>query len=391
MSFIEEIGVIGGGTMGQGIAQMALLKGYRVNIIEVNPKTSEKAKTNIESGFQKLAKKRKLFGFTPEEILSNLHLFSDLESGVKKCDLVIEAVNENLSLKKEIFAQCGKFTPDHCIIATNTSSMNISEIASSSSCADRCIGIHFFNPVPLMRLVEIIPGNQTSQETIRKATIWAKNLPCLSGKRFTPLVLKDRPGFIANRINAPVSIYLNWVIDYAKAHNISWEELSADVYSPFIPMDPIVLLDYVGIDIAFATQNYYSEVLSPDFSPGVVIGSLIKQNKLGMKSGQGFYDWSRGKPILDLSTKANLLDQEIMAAIQANEGCRLLEEGVVKNWTVIDRSIEAGMNSSGPMFFASQQYQKWTQLLKELAEKINRPYLKPCEMFASGEFLKYRV
>jgi enoyl-CoA hydratase/3-hydroxyacyl-CoA dehydrogenase len=333
-------------------------------------------------------------GKSAADLMGNLKNSIDLASAVKDADYVIEAVVEKMDVKKQVFKTCDENAPDHCILATNTSTMSITEIASATNRPDKVIGMHFFNPPILMRLIEIIAGEKSSDEAMDIGVQVGENLPCLRGNRFVPKVLKDRPGFIVNRMNAPVQIYLNWVFDQAAEKGIPWEQIDADA-AGLMPMGPCELADYVGIDTMYHVSNYYAETLSPDFKPGKVVTKLVEENKLGRKTGQGFYNWEenltdKGRPKIDKSKKAGLFSVENSMAIMLNEGCRLLEEGVVTGYKVIDDANMAGMNTPGPFGAGKKNYEAWAKKLEELADKTGKDYLRPCDLMKSGGFTKMR-
>ncbi len=251
----------------------------------------------------------------------------------------------------------------------------------------------------MMKLIEVISGDKTSPDAMKIGIEWSKTLPCLRGERYIAEVLKDRPGFIANRVMGPTGIYMGFQQDkFADSYlqkgvafeDIPWIEFAADFGSGG-PMNALVLSDYTGRDTGFHVSNYYAETLSPDYKPGKVLTTQIEKGFLGAKTGRGFFDWSKGRPKLDFTDvkKAGLVEGIVALMIQANEGCRLLEEGVVKNYTAIDDTIKAGFNMPfGPMNAAAQDdnYKKWSQKLEEVAETIGKSYLKPCELMKSGKF-----
>lgn len=386
MSEIKNIVVIGAGLMGSGIAQVSIQAGYTVTLVDIKDEYIDKGMKSISKGLDRLEQKGKLGeGITAQSLISKIKRSTDISQAVKDADLVVEAVIENLKIKQNVFKTCDENAPSHCILASNTSSMSITKIAEVTSRKQKCLGIHFFNPVPLMRLVEVIKGNETSDETMKSAQSWAQGLPC-RGPRYVPLVLKDRPGFIANRMIAPGFILMNWAFEEAAKKGISWESLNADTVKENSPMGYLELGDYVGHDTYLHINEYYAQTLSPEFQPGPVYRQLIENGKLGRKTGQGFFDWSKGRPKLDLSTKSNLITAEMLDAIEANEGCRLLEEGVVNHWEVIDNTMMAGFNRPGVMGEAVEKWEAWVELLKNVAEKINSEYLKPVELFKSGNF-----
>jgi len=390
MAEIKNIVIIGAGLMGHNAAQIFLMAGYNVTLVDIKDEFVDAGAAKIEEGLKKLEAKGKLGeGISAASLFGNLKKSIDIASAVKDADFVVEAVVERMDVKKQVFKTCDENAPPHCILATNTSTMSITEIASATNREDKVIGMHFFNPPILMRLVEIIAGEKSSDESMDIGVEVSKSLPCLKGKRFVPKVLKDRPGFIVNRLNAPVQIYLNWVFDQAAEKGIPWEQIDADA-AGLMPMGPCELGDYVGLDTMFHVGNYYVETLSPDFKPGKVLTKMVEENKLGRKSPQGFFDWSAGRPKIDKSQKAGLFSVENSMAIMLNEGCRLLEEKVVTGFKVIDDANMAGMNTPGPFGGGKNQFEKWSNLLNDLADKTGKDYLRPCELMKSGGFVKMR-
>lgn len=376
--------------MGSGIAQVSVQAGYNVTLVDIKDEFIEKGLKGIFKGLSRLEEKGKLKeGTTAQSLVDSIKKTTDIAQAVKDADIVVEAVIENLKIKQDVFQKCDTNAPPHCLLASNTSSMSITKIAQATQRPEKCLGIHFFNPVPLMRLVEVIKGEKTADETLEIAKKWAESLPC-RGKRYVPFVLKDRPGFIANRMIAPGFILMNWAFEEAAAQGISWEALNADTLKEGLPMGYLELGDYVGHDTYLHINEYYAQTLSPDFTPGPVYRKMVEDGKLGRKTGQGFFDWSQGRPKLSSEPKAGLVSAGLLDAIEANEGCRLLEEGVVKQWHVIDETMLAGFNRPGVMHEAAEKYQKWSQMLEEIAEKINKPYLAPCEMLKSGKFVNLK-
>ena len=387
---IKNIVMIGAGLMGHNAAQILLMAGYNVTLVDIKDEFVDAGVAKIDAGLKKLESKGKLGeGISAASLMGKLKRSIDLANAVKDADFVIEAVVEKMDVKKQVFKTCDENAPPHCILATNTSTMSITEIASATNREDKVIGMHFFNPPILMRLIEIIAGEKSSDESMDIGVDLGKNLPCLKGKRFVPKVLKDRPGFIVNRLNAPVQIYLNWVFDQAVEKGIKWDYIDADA-AGLMPMGPCELADYVGIDTMFHVGNYYAETLSPDFKPGKVITKMVEENKLGRKSPQGFFDWSAGRPKIDKSQKSGLFSVENSMAIMLNEGCRLLEEKVVTGFKVIDDANMAGMNTPGPFGGGKNQFEKWSNLLDDLADKTGKDYLRPCELMKSGGFVSMR-
>ncbi|MFX1344824.1 MAG: 3-hydroxyacyl-CoA dehydrogenase NAD-binding domain-containing protein [Promethearchaeota archaeon] len=382
---VKNIVVIGVGLMGNGIAQVSLMAGYNVTLVDIKQEFIDRAVENITNGLNKLESKGVL---KAADILARMKTNLDLASAVKDADLIIEAVVEDMDVKKNIFKTCDDNAPSHAVIASNTSTMSITEMATATNRPDKCIGIHFFNPAPLMRLIEVIAGEKSSEEAMEIGMKVSKSLPCLRGDRYVAKVLKDRPGFIVNRLNAPGGIYMNYLLDTCLEKGIPFESLDADLGSRG-PMSSLVLSDYTGIDTGYHIRNYYADTLHEDFRPGKVITKMFKEGKFGRKTGQGFYDWTEGRPQPDFSKikKAGLANPNVFMAIRLNEGCRILEEGIASGWKVIDDANMAGMNAPGPFEIGIPNWEGLVKLLEETAEKIGKEYIKPCELFKSGKFV----
>jgi enoyl-CoA hydratase/3-hydroxyacyl-CoA dehydrogenase len=390
---IENVTIIGAGEMGHGIAQIALMAGYNVTLADIKEEFIEKGVEEITGGLKKAESKGKLKGKSADDILNNLDTTTDNAEAVKNADIMIEAVIEKMDVKKQVFETVDKNAPKHCILASNTSTMSISDIAEATDRPEKVIGMHFFNPPILMRLIEVIYGEKSSEEAIEKAKEFGKTLPCLKGSRYIAEVLKDRPGFIVNRLNAPVQIYMSWVFDKAAEEGIEWERIDSDA-GGIMPMPPCMLMDFTGIDTVYHTMKYYEETLSEDFKPGKVITEMYENKKLGQKTGEGFYDWSKGRDAIKEKYKnaepAGLFNVQYTMAIMLNEGCRILKEGVTDSYKVIDNANMAGMNTPGPFGPGKRNYEKWSEMLEELAEKTGKEYLKPVDMMKSGEFKKHK-
>ena len=382
---VKNIVVIGVGLMGNGIAQVSMMAGYNTTLVDISQEIIDKAVNSIETGLHKLESKGVL---KAAEVISRMKTNLDLASAVKDADLIIEAVVEDMDVKKKLFKICDENAPSHAIIASNTSTMSITEMATATNRPDKCIGIHFFNPAPLMRLIEVIAGEKSSEEAMEVGMQVSKRLPCLRGERYVAKVLKDRPGFIVNRLNAPGGIYMNYLLDTCLEKGIPFESLDADLGSRG-PMSSLVLSDYTGIDTGYHVRNYYADTLHEDFRPGKVITKMFNEGKLGRKTGQGFYDWTKGRPQPDFSKikKAGLANPTVFLAIRLNEGCRILEEGIASGWKVIDDANMAGMNAPGPFEIGIPNWEGLLKLLEETAEQLGREYLKPCELFKSGKFV----
>ncbi|PNF25115.1 Hydroxyacyl-coenzyme A dehydrogenase, mitochondrial [Cryptotermes secundus] len=290
---IKNVTVIGGGLMGSGIAQVAAQTGHRVTVVEVNENAIEKAKNGIQNSLQRVAKK--LYKDKPadaetfvKETLSRLHTSLDLKDAVKDTDLVVEAIVENLDLKHKLFSTIDSVAPNHTIFASNTSSLSIQDIASVTKRKDRFGGLHFFNPVPVMKLLEVIRIPETSDETYEKMTAWGKAL----GK--TTITCKDTPGFVVNRLLVPLLAEAVRMLERgdATARDID----TAMKLGASHPMGPFELADYVGNDTTkFILDGWHQKY--PDvelFKPIPLLTKLVEEGKLGLKTGEGFYKYDKG-------------------------------------------------------------------------------------------------
>ncbi|MFX1365457.1 MAG: 3-hydroxyacyl-CoA dehydrogenase NAD-binding domain-containing protein [Promethearchaeota archaeon] len=387
---IKNLVVVGAGQMGHGVGQMALLAGYNVTMVDIKDEFVDKGWSKIDEGIKKLEAKGTLpEGKSGADLMANCKKSTDLASAVKDADIMIEAVVEKMDVKQQVFKTCGDNAPPHCILASNTSTMSITDIGKESGRPDKCIGMHFFNPVPLMRLIEVIYSEHSSDEIINLGIEFAKSIPCLRGERYIAKVLKDRPGFICNRVTAPVTIYQSYVFDRAAEEGFSWDQLDNDGLGG--PMSMTILADFVGIDVIYHNALYYSKTLSPNFAPGKVITKLYNEGKLGMKTGQGFRDWSKGRPQVDKKAgKAKIYQLKYPIAIMLNEACRVLEEGVTTSWEVIDETLKAGMNMPGPMAANVNTWQRQVEVLNELVELTGKEYFKPCELLKSGKWVEMK-
>jgi enoyl-CoA hydratase/3-hydroxyacyl-CoA dehydrogenase len=388
---INTIAVIGAGIMGREIAQVALMGGFKTVILnDLSEEVIKDAEMNIKDGLVRLEFKGKLEkDYTATKLIDNLVKELSLKKALSNADFVIEAIPEVMELKKALFRKLDQLIPEHAILATNTSTMSISEIASTSERPDKVIGCHFFTPIVVLRLIEIIKGKKTSEETVKIAKGVCQRLPALQGKRFLPILQKESPGFIVNRLTGATSLYLNWLLEFSRKKGIPLESLDADAES-LAEIGPFLKLDYLGLDTVSNALNYFAEELSPEFAPGKTIKDLVNNGHLGKKTGKGLFDWKNGKPTIFKTEKSGLFNVELLMAIQLNEGCRLLEEGVVSGYKLIDDAMMAGMNLPGPFGPGKRNHEKWTRLLIEFVEHSGINYLQPCNLMKSGGFINMR-
>jgi enoyl-CoA hydratase / 3-hydroxyacyl-CoA dehydrogenase len=372
---VKKIAMIGAGDMGHGIAACCLLGGYTVVLRDIDQKFVDRGIAGIKNSFTKFKEKGKITPEAYEDALARLIPMVDLESAVKEADFIIEAVPEKLELKKSVFAELDKYAPKRAILASNTSNISITEIAKATDRPDKVIGYHFFNPAVLMKLVEVTKGAQSSDESIRIGYEIAKKI----GK-VPVIVKKDSPGFIYNRVNEPTLVLLSKILE---AGHPTPEEFDAAL-KPIMPMAPFELMDYVGIDIAVHGLEYFAQVLSSDYKPSEAFLAYLKSGTLGKKTGKGFYDWSQGRPKIELSKATKEFDINHLIALQVNEATKLLEEGVADDPKEIDLAMANGGGSPfGP--FALAQGIGYPVLLAKLEELYQK---FPLEIFKATKTMK---
>jgi enoyl-CoA hydratase/3-hydroxyacyl-CoA dehydrogenase len=372
---VKKIAMIGAGDMGHGIAASCLLGGYTVVLRDIEQKFVDKGMAGIKASFDKFKEKGKVTPEAYNDALARLTPMVDLQTAVKDADFIIEAVPEKLELKRSVFADLDKFAPKHAILASNTSNISITDIALATQRPEKVIGYHFFNPAILMKLVEVIKGNKTSDESIQIGYDIAKKI-----KKVPVIVRKDSPGFIYNRVNEPTLLLLSKILE---AGHPTPEEFDA-AFKPIMAMAPFELLDYVGIDVAVHGLEYFASVLSVDYKPSDAIESYLKSGNLGKKTGKGFYDWSKGRPAIDLAKATKEFDLNHLVALQVNEATKVLEEGVADDPKEIDLAMANGGGSPfGP--FALAQGIGYPVLLVKL-EEVYKKF--PLDIFKATKMMK---
>ncbi|MEJ5102852.1 MULTISPECIES: 3-hydroxybutyryl-CoA dehydrogenase [unclassified Chryseobacterium] len=285
---MKNIVVIGAGTMGNGIAHTFAQSGFKVNLVDVSQDALDRGLKTITTNLDRIIAKGNLTEEQKAETLGNITTFTALNDAVGAADLIVEAATENLDLKLKIFGQMDELAPTDCILATNTSSISITKIAAATKRADKVIGMHFMNPVPIMKLVEIIKGYSTSKETFSAIYEMSKTL----GK--VPVEVNDYPGFVANRILMPM---INESIETLYNGVAGVEEIDTVMKLGMAhPMGPLQLADFIGLDVCLAILNVmYDGFKNPKYAPNPLLVNMVTAGKLGVKSGEGFYDYSESK------------------------------------------------------------------------------------------------
>ncbi|MGB1645805.1 MAG: 3-hydroxybutyryl-CoA dehydrogenase [Crocinitomicaceae bacterium] len=293
---MKNIAVIGAGTMGNGIAHVFAQCGYKVNLIDVSTPALEKGLATITKNLDRQVAKEKISVSDKDAALENISLVSNLKDGVSGIDLVIEAATENIDLKLKIFSDLDELTSDDVILATNTSSISITKIAAATNRADKVIGMHFMNPVPIMKLVEIIRGYSTSDEVTKCIMELSKKLNKI------PVEVNDYPGFVANRILMPM---INEAICTLHEGVAGVSEIDTVMKLGMAhPMGPLQLADFIGLDVCLAIMEVlYDGFGNPKYAPCPLLVNMVTAGKLGVKSGEGFYSWGHGTKELIVSEK----------------------------------------------------------------------------------------
>ena len=284
---MKQIAVIGGGTMGNGIAHVFAQCGYAVNLIDVKQEMLDKAMATITKNMDRQVAKGSLTEEQKLASLSNIQCYTQLSDGVANADLVVEAATENVEIKLNIFRQLDALTPSHCVLASNTSSISISKIGSVTARPEKVIGMHFMNPVPVMKLVEVIEGFKTDKKVTEDIIALSKSL----GK--VPALTQDYPGFIANRVLMPM---INEAIGSLHDGVAGVEEIDTIMKLGMAhPMGPLQLADFIGLDVCLAILRVLHDGFgNPKYAPCPLLVNMVTAGDLGVKSGRGFYDYGHG-------------------------------------------------------------------------------------------------
>ena len=291
---MTKVAVIGAGTMGNGIAHTFAQFGYQVSLIDLSQDSLNKGIATITKNLDRQVAKEKISTSDKESTLNNIKGYTDLKSGVENVDLVVEAATENIDLKLKIFAELDKMTAPNVILASNTSSISITKIASVTSRPEKVIGMHFMNPVPVMKLVEIIRGYSTTDEVTNSIMELSKKL------NKVPVEVNDYPGFVANRILMPM---INEAIYTLYEGVAGVEEIDTVMKLGMAhPMGPLQLADFIGLDVCLAILEVLHDGFgNPKYAPCPLLVNMVVAGKKGVKSGEGFYSWGHGTKDLIVS------------------------------------------------------------------------------------------
>ena len=354
-----KVGIIGSGTMGSGIAQVAATAGCQVNLFDANQTVLEKSKTSLEKILIRLIEKGRIDTSEKNRIQSNIN-YVDSSEELSNSDFIIEAIIENLEIKKKVFSELEALVSDDCIIASNTSSLSIASIAESLKNPKRCVGIHFFNPAPLMKLVEVIPAIQTSYETLEKS------IDTISSWGKTVAIAKDTPGFIVNRVARPF---------YSEALRIYEEGIASfqDIDDSLknlggFRMGPFELMDFIGNDVNFTVTEtvFKSFFFDPKYKPSFTQKRFAEAGYLGRKSGIGFYEYDENNQIVRLNKNETKTDSALSHLIFDRVLVMLINEAAdTLFWNIasakdIDNAMTKGVNyPKGLLAWADEKGIDW--------------------------------
>jgi len=375
MSEFKTIGVVGAGTMGSGIAQLAATFGHEVVLYDTNEQGLQKAMVQLKSTLNRLVEKEKITAPDAEVILKRIKPAGHIED-FESCDLVIEAIIENLDIKQKLFKQLESVTRPDCVLATNTSSLSVTSIAGGCKNPERAIGIHFFNPAPLMPLVEVIPALQTDVDLAAKIRL------LLEGWKKVVVLAKDTPGFIVNRVARPfygesIRIFEEGMADMA---TIDWALKTIGGFK----MGPFELMDYIGNDINYTvTETVFKEFFyDPRYKPSFTQKRVVEAGRLGRKTGRGYYDYSEGaaqpQPTMDETLGKMILNRVL--AMLINEAADALYLNIASR-TDIDLAMTKGVNyPKGLLAWADEigvktVFEQLDKLQREYGEDRYRPSL----------------
>jgi enoyl-CoA hydratase/3-hydroxyacyl-CoA dehydrogenase len=377
---IKTVAMIGAGDMGHGIAEVALLAGYDVNLYDIKEEFTERGKERIFASLDIFTSKGKIPAELDTAIRErSLRTTTDLAAAVGNADLVIEAIPEIMDLKKRVFAEIDRSAPAHALLASNTSTMSISEIARATGRPGKVLGLHYFNPAVLMRLVEVIRADETSDETMQIGMEFAARQ-----KKIGVQVKKDSPGFIVNRVNQAAGVLFGEILERGE---IEPEPLDAFMRLMGSAMGPCELTDYVGMDVAVNVSRYFEQTLGKDYGPPPHQVRMVEEGRLGKKTGSGYFEWPGGeRPAIDFSKATRKFNFFWPIFAQINEATKLVQEGVVDTLGEVELAL---VNSSGaPMgpISIGRQVSRLDLIdnLEALAKRYGKEIFKPTARVTGG-------
>ncbi|MGB5218501.1 MAG: 3-hydroxyacyl-CoA dehydrogenase family protein [Smithella sp.] len=378
---VKKIAVIGSGAMGNGIAQVCAMTGLKAVMVDIKQEFVDKGMATVTKSLDFLVSKGKLTAEKKAEVMGNLSTSLSNAEAVKDAQVIIEAVPEIMDLKKKVCAELSAAAPADALIASNTSTMSISEIATAGKNPERILGMHFFNPAPVMKGVEVIYAKKTTDANVDLLCELTKKIGKVPIK-----VLKDSPGFIVNRIGAPNQALISAILDDGKIKTDSIDTIMKALAG--MPMGPFELADYVGIDVFYHTLKYYSETLSPEFKPGKVLQNMLDSGKLGMKTGQGIYTWEGGKAKIDASEQSKDIGPMEFLSIQINEAVRVYKEKIAASTADIDLGMVHCMRAfAGPFALgAGMEPAQLADTLNKLHARFGLKIFKPEPEIVDGSF-----
>jgi len=373
----RKVAVIGSGEMGHGIAELFAIGGFDVSLVDNDKAALSHALVRVRESLDKLSGRGKLGQATPEAVMARIHPSDEIIDAVRDAYIVIEAVPEILELKRKIFETIDGSAPADAILGSNTSNIRIEEISSGVKRRDRVMGIHFFNPPVIMKLVEVVLGPETDVSLAERIMDILRSL----GK-VPVLVRKDSPGFIVNRINAADLLFFGLLLDKGMA---TPAEVDAFARSQGLPMGPYELMDFVGIDVVKNSLDYYAHEISEEYALCHVYADMVASNRLGKKTGRGFYEWKSGKADIDLSRQTTAVLLLDLFSIEINEAVKLIEEGVAGP-DEIDQAVMLGMNRPfGPISVAkSMSSSEIRETLLRLQKTFGIRVFAPAPSIAAG-------
>lgn len=301
---MKNVTVIGAGTMGNGIAHVFAQSGFNVHLVDVKQSNLDKALATIKKNLGRMVQKERITEADKDQALANVETFTDLKKAIANADIAVEAATENVDLKLKIFKSMDELAPEHCLLATNTSSISITEIAAATARPEKVIGMHFMNPVPVMKLIEVIRGYATTDEVCGRIMDMSRQL----GK--VPVEVNDYPGFVANRILMPM---INEAIITLHEGVAGVEEIDTVMKLGMAhPMGPLQLADFIGLDVCLSIMRVlYDGFGNPKYAPCPLLVNMVMAGKLGVKSGEGFYNWAHGSKDLVVAENFTKTDRNM--------------------------------------------------------------------------------